>query len=81
MARKRLSSGPAGGIATDKKTNRGLKIVGFMAILITLALIFTFDDVTGIGEVLDPLEFITTGLVGFGYPIITGLVNAKKASS
>ena len=37
----------------------------FCVTVIILAVIFTADDVTGIGEVLDPLEYIFMGIVGY----------------
>ena len=52
----------------EKSGKDGLKVLGFIVIVAFLAILFTVDDVTGVGQLLDPLEFALMSLVGLGYP-------------
>jgi hypothetical protein len=39
--------------------------ITIIAILVVLAFVFVVDDVTGIGELVDPIEFLV--MAGLGY--------------
>jgi hypothetical protein len=62
-------------MADNKKPVDPLKVIIFIAIMIFYAIFFTADDITGIGEVLDPIEFLLAILIGAGY---TGKVGFWK---
>jgi hypothetical protein len=47
-----------------KKINWKSALITGITIVI-LGIIFTLDDVTGIGEVADPLEFVITGATAY----------------
>lgn len=46
-----------------KKVDSGLWFIAVLALLVILAIVFTADDITGLGEVLDPLEYVVVGIV------------------
>jgi hypothetical protein len=57
-----------------------MKVAGFVIIMVILAAGFTLDDLTGIGEILDPVEFALMMLVGAGYPAMTGMYNPRSSA-
>ncbi len=46
------------------KTNM-LVLLGISILGVILGIIFTVDDITGIGEIIDPLEFAFVMIVGY----------------
>ena len=53
----------------QKRNVRNLFI--FLLVIAITAILFWLDDLTGIGQVLDPIEFFTMALIGlFGGKII-----------
>lgn len=51
-------------MADDKKEWDPVKIIFFIILLIFLGILFTADDALFIGEILDPVEFIFSLIVG-----------------
>lgn len=52
---------------TEKKELDPLKVVVFIGIMAFFAIFFTADDLTIIGEFLDPVEYIIAMLIGAGF--------------
>lgn len=48
-------------------TTQAAKIAGFVAVMIILTAVFVADDLTGVGEVLDVIEFPIMMLTGAGF--------------
>jgi hypothetical protein len=64
MMNMATKSKPSGNRPNNKL---GWKLLG-IGIGAALAIAFTADDLTGIGELLDPVEFIAMGLYGWFAP-------------
>jgi hypothetical protein len=54
-------------MADDKKELDPIKVLIFIGVLVFLGVFFTADDLTGLGEILDPIEFILTLIIGAGF--------------
>ena len=61
---------------TEKRKVDPLKVTIFIVIIVFYAIFFTADDITGIGEALDPIEFMLALLIGAGF---AGKVGFTKA--